>query len=186
MTSWFIADTHFGHAGIIEFCQRPFSNADEMDRYMIDSWNAVVQPKDIVYHLGDVGFSNEEKLAKILNKLRGHIYLVAGNHDQICKKPKVLARFMNRDALQRNFSNNGWAIHRQKVDDYRVTMCHYPILSPPKCDIHLHGHVHGRKLHFQTGEPHQPAYYDVGVDATGLFRPVTLEELRDLRLKGQL
>lgn len=58
---FFISDTHFSHARILEFESddgRPvrsgFSSVEEMDEAMIERWNSVVGPKDKVYHLGDV------------------------------------------------------------------------------------------------------------------------------------
>ena len=39
---WFISDTHFGHENIIQYCNRPFTCADEMDEYMVDQWNKCV------------------------------------------------------------------------------------------------------------------------------------------------
>ena len=47
---WVISDTHFGHENIIKFCNRPFSNAEEMDECMIDRWNETVKPTDEVIH----------------------------------------------------------------------------------------------------------------------------------------
>ena len=51
---YFIADTHFNHANIIKYCNRPFKNTDEMNKYIIRKWNSVVKETDTVYHLGDV------------------------------------------------------------------------------------------------------------------------------------
>ena len=63
---YFIADTHFNHENIIEYCNRPFKNAKEMSEYIITKWNSVVTQKDIVYHLGDVGFETTEELKELV------------------------------------------------------------------------------------------------------------------------
>lgn len=54
--TWFTADTHFGHSNIITHCSRPFASVDEMDRCLTANWNAVVQPDDDVYVVGDFAF----------------------------------------------------------------------------------------------------------------------------------
>lgn len=53
LRTFFTSDSHFGHANIIRYCQRPFADADEMDSALIRIWNSVVDPRDTVYHLGD-------------------------------------------------------------------------------------------------------------------------------------
>ena len=76
---WVISDTHFGHANILSYSDRPFSNVTEMDEYMVTAWNETVKDGDIVYHLGDVYFSSVG--AQNLPKLKGRKRLVLGNHD---------------------------------------------------------------------------------------------------------
>ena len=51
-----IADTHFGHKRVIEFeaAARPFATVEEHDAELVRRWNAVVKPKDTVWHVGDV------------------------------------------------------------------------------------------------------------------------------------
>ena len=79
MEMFFTGDHHFGHANIIKYCNRPFNSVEEMDEMLIDEWNYVVNPDDIVYHLGDIAFSMNE-LDKIIRRLNGTIYIIPGNH----------------------------------------------------------------------------------------------------------
>ena len=81
MKTFFIADTHFNHTKIIDYCNRPFSNTEEMDKQLIDNWNSTVGKEDIVYHLGDFALGNIEVIKKYREQLNGKIFLVQGNHD---------------------------------------------------------------------------------------------------------
>lgn len=76
------SDTHFGHANIIQYCQRPFSSVEEMDEILVTNWNSVVKPEDWVYHLGDFALGKAENVAKYRERLNGRIFLVRGNHDR--------------------------------------------------------------------------------------------------------
>lgn len=49
---FYISDWHYGHANVIAFDNRPFKSLLEMDEALVDRWNAVVSPGDIVYVLG--------------------------------------------------------------------------------------------------------------------------------------
>lgn len=77
---WFTSDTHFGHRNIIKFCNRPWNTVEEMDNALIENWNKVVKPEDIVFHLGDFAFATNGRWKEIINSLNGHIYLIVGNH----------------------------------------------------------------------------------------------------------
>ena len=92
---WFVSDSHFFHANIIKYCNRPWnSGKDEvgniivtdddvkrMNEEMVRRWNSVVEKNDIVWHLGDFSFGGKENLESIFPKLNGRINLVMGNHD---------------------------------------------------------------------------------------------------------
>lgn len=52
---YFIADTHFKHANIIKYCNRPFKNTYEMNEYIIQKWNSVVKKDDTVVPTEEVG-----------------------------------------------------------------------------------------------------------------------------------
>lgn len=82
MKIWFSSDTHFDHQNILRSCDRPFSNAKEMNDAIIARHNERVSSGDRVYHLGDFCMSRDPKRwAQHLWRLNGQIYLIRGNHD---------------------------------------------------------------------------------------------------------
>ncbi len=92
-----ISDTHFNHAGILDFKDyigkpvRDFDSVDQMNECMMDNWVSVVGPNDTVIHCGDVLFGPDKViwLENNFPKLPGKKRLVLGNHDNI----KFLAPF---------------------------------------------------------------------------------------------
>lgn len=79
---WFTADTHFGHANVMRYCNRPFKDKYQMDQVMIERWNVRVGINDTVYHLGDFSFYGSTETTKIASKLNGYKILIRGNHDK--------------------------------------------------------------------------------------------------------
>jgi calcineurin-like phosphoesterase family protein len=87
----FTSDTHFGHANIIRYSNRPFDSVPEMNEALIANWNARVAWDDTIYHLGDVAmgpWTGDEKEGldswdSILTRLNGYKILVIGNHDRV-------------------------------------------------------------------------------------------------------
>lgn len=76
---FFTSDFHANHANIIKFCDRPWKTKEEMTEVLIENWNSVVSPDDIVFNLGDFMWSSSWN--PVLEKLNGHIYLIWGNHE---------------------------------------------------------------------------------------------------------
>ena len=54
---YFMADSHFNHANIIYFCQRPFASVAEMNEALIAKWNARVGKGDTVPFPFSIAFS---------------------------------------------------------------------------------------------------------------------------------
>lgn len=80
MITFFTADTHFGHQGIIGMCQRPHATAAEMDEGLVPNWNAVAGPHDAVWHLGDFAFGGTlARAAELFDRLNGSKRLVRSN-----------------------------------------------------------------------------------------------------------
>jgi calcineurin-like phosphoesterase family protein len=133
--NFYISDTHFGHANILHFDNRPFGSVADMEDEMVKRWNAVVKPGDTVYILGDFCWQKEPEWIRILNRLNGGKVLIRGNHD--LKNPSVRLRGMFQDIKE----------YKEITDNGRhIIMCHYPILFykaayNPDCYM-LCGHVH--------------------------------------------
>lgn len=49
---FYTADEHYNHKNIIKYCNRPFSNVEEMDETLIANHNSIVNENDITIHGG--------------------------------------------------------------------------------------------------------------------------------------
>ena len=91
----YTSDLHFGHSSVIRFDHRPFADVDEMDHVMIELWNGRVQPDDTVYIVGDLCYRSSHPAEWYLRQLKGHKFLVLGNHDlPILDNPKALPSYV--------------------------------------------------------------------------------------------
>lgn len=159
--TWFTADSHFGHEAIIRHCGRPFADAAEMNEALVAHWNAVVQPGDEVWHLGDFGPRGRATVEALLARLNGRKRLVRGNHDSNGAR-----------------SASGWVTSQPfaevVVEGTRLVLLHYAMRVWPRShhgSLHLYGHSHGQL-------PGDRQSCDVGVDCWG-YRPVGLTEIRE-------
>ena len=82
MKTFVIADPHFGHKNIIQYCNRPFESVSEMDKAIIDNWNKTVSNDDIIWVLGDFALASRDYTKSIIKSLRGRKRLILGNHDR--------------------------------------------------------------------------------------------------------
>lgn len=82
MIKAFFSDPHFGHSNIIDYCSRPFTNVEEMNRALVHNYNQLVEPDDTVIWLGDCFFKGDkDEYRNILAEMAGRKILVVGNHD---------------------------------------------------------------------------------------------------------
>ena len=182
MSIFVTADHHFGHANIIRFCNRPFENVQEMDQAMIDRWNAVVGPEDVVYHLGD--FTLTDSLSPWVHALQfGQLKIVPGGHDYRWLHHVEFLKLEPRVLVLPPLVT----LELPSDEKYPkvVVLCHYPMLSWDRShygSLHLHGHSHGTIPDDLSGDTQLPPgrkkgrRIDVGVD-NWAFEPVPLDEL---------
>ena len=88
-----IGDTHFYHKNIIDYCGRPFSSVEEMNKTLIKNWNSVVKRDDKVIVVGDFALCGKDKIIEISQQLNGKKTLILGNHDRASIKAYYDAGF---------------------------------------------------------------------------------------------
>ena len=136
MNIYLISDTHFGHANIIKYCNRPFKDVSEMNEVIFRNWNSVVSDDDIVYYLGDVGFFNYDKegISNLIIGLKGKKYLIKGNHDR------------QSNSFYRDLGFEDVFSGRINLNRYCV-LSHYPLnyfslINSDTRKLYIHGHIH--------------------------------------------
>ena len=201
-TTWFWSDQHFGHENVIDFCNRPFKDKEDMKEKLIQNHNRLVKPDDLVYYGGDTFFyHSKQEMQDVLKRLNGRKVLIRGNHDQ---KPRQMMNAGFDSVVEQAIIYIGGE---------RVIMSHFPYAMPewkyqyrkytnklkkklgfkrtkwpekyhdrrPRDEgaFLLHGHTHstfkcvGRQIH-------------IGVDAWD-YKPVNIQEISNLmqRIKNE-
>lgn len=162
MNTYFIADTHFGDEDIIRYENRPFKDALEMDAYLINRWNSIVNKEDSVFILGDfAAYADIDKIKSILSALNGEKVLVMGNHD----------RGISADAWREiGFSEcSPWPI---VYKDFFI-LSHEPLyINTNMPYANIFGHIHGNPSYKNASKQ------SVCVSAERInYTPISFEEL---------
>lgn len=150
-----------------------FKDVVEMTELMIMEWNAVVEPEDTVYILGDVCFMPAQKAADTVNRLNGTKILIEGNHDV-----KLLKDYTFRKCFKE--------VHqylRLNYEGQLIIMCHYPFAEWDQMhrgSINFHGHLHGNVSGMEKFRSR-----DVGMDATNKI-VISMEEAIASALTGDI
>jgi len=175
---FFTSDLHLMHNKAFLYEPRGFDNEIEMCESLVENWNKIVKPDDIVYDLGDLALSDVQTAVKYIKKLNGKHFLIRGNHDTNNKIQYIVDNCWNQIYYA------GWA-DVLKYGKMRIYLSHYPTLTSNYDDkkfsqhvISLHGHTHQRTnwLHSEN-----PFMYHVGVDSHNCT-PVHIDEvMTDIR-----
>lgn len=159
--TWLVSDTHFDHARIIEYANRPFENVEVMNETMVSRWNQVVGENDRVYHLGDVTLRRRGLIW--LTRLNGRKVLIKGNHDI--------------------FPLKDYALYFEDVRAYKVLggdiLCsHVPVHVSQfkRFRANIHGHTH----QYCLGWP----YVNISVEHTD-YAPVNVDVILQTIAKKQ-
>jgi len=154
---WIIADTHFSHTRIMEFCGRP----EDHERKMMKGLDGI--PKGaILIHLGDVGFPNVAAVHEaFIEPLDLRRILVIGNHDR-----KSVSWYLDHswDFVCHSFELDAFGL--------RILFSHKPRV--PLADhigVNIHGHLHNIDYRI-----HDPEF--MGVELGKRYLKFAVEETR--------
>lgn len=177
--TFIISDTHFGHKNVLQFepsrnTQMRIDSFENHDEWLVERWNSVVSPDDVVLHLGDFAFNSA---SNYLPRLNGTIILILGNHDQVYSHSSyndihvidgcyldydIPLKFCVREK-DKHFSGL-----IKEINGKRILFSHYPVFNDNEydrknenindrtkefenifmltdCDYNIHGHLHSIK-----------------------------------------
>lgn len=127
-----------------------------MDEVLIENWNKLVKPDDIIYELGDFAFLKLQAMKSLLRRLNGRKRAILGNHDKVIRKNKA-------ELLREGLFESIEDYEELSFGKQRICLFHYPMRSwrgshhTPGA-IALNGHCHNSLLPLGKS-------VDVGVDA---------------------
>lgn len=176
MSIYLSSDLHFNHNREFVYAARGFSSVEEMNEAIIERFNSVVRPGDILYLLGDSALGGGEKEVLEANKalierLNGEIHMIRGNHDT---NPRI--------EMYQNCHNvveaAKWA-DMLKYKGYHFYLSHFPTMTGnleketlKQCTCNLFGHTHQTSNFYMD----LPFVYHVGVDSHNCY-PILLDDI---------
>lgn len=196
------SDLHYGHKAVIDYCNRPYKDVDEMNLAITENWNKKVSKNDIIYVLGDFSLS-PKYVEEFLPKLNGEKHLILGNHDapfdgKLGTKPNKTKRLLERyyKAGFKSIQYNLWITLSKRRNGilgklglkkkYKVQLCHFPFVPDGVNNLdtrYLNKRVKNIGQYLLAGHSH--CYYlknynmiDVGFDHK--FEPWSEKELIDI------
>lgn len=205
------SDTHYNHPNIAskncsnwESGYRQFNSLKEHNQTIVAEINRIVQPNDVLYHMGDWSFGGIGSIWEFRKQLNcKNIHFMIGNHDHHIEDNKPLR--IPADDRQRLFEleifedvskrHNGFSYvpaqdlfssvqHYKEVTigGKKFIMLHYSMRlwnGSHKGFMHVYGHSHDSVEHLPHGKS-----MDVGIDSarrlTGKYRPFYFVEVLDI------
>lgn len=172
---WVTSDLHLCHDREFIWGPRGFNSVEEMNRAIVDNWNRVVNPADIVFVLGDLMLMDDEKGMNYLRQLKGNILPIRGNHDSDNRWQEYMKSY---NVISRDDND---CVIILKYDKLTFYLSHYPTI----CDNFNEGKPLSRKVINLCGHRHvtdpwadwdKGLIYHVEVDAHNCT-PVALDDI---------
>jgi len=179
---WFTSDWHYQHDRDFIVEDRGFGSIADHNAFLIETFNKMVDPDDIVFHLGDLSYGNTYTCTKLLESLEcKNVHFIMGNHDKTLRDTlRGLKGGVNKSLGQYH------ELRMNYLDSYQdITLCHYPMLSWNKSHHgawQLCGHSHGsnpQSLPYDTCGKRLDVGVDVGLKFNRTFM-FTFEDVLDI------
>jgi calcineurin-like phosphoesterase family protein len=157
MKYWVLADTHFGHDKMTEYCGRP----DNFESIILQNINDTVSDDDVLIHLGDFCIYKDEVWHREFMKVCScKKWLIRGNHD--------------RKSMGWYFSH-GWDfvgdMAWMTIFGADIMFSHKPV-DWPLPFINVHGHEHNTRHHeIDTDDRHKLVYLEHD------YKPIDLRKI---------
>lgn len=155
------SDIHLRHRKILDFCDRPWNDVDEMSESLMDIMVSQSRDNDVLIFCGDLLFqfgTYFDWMVKRMKDVRGEKMWILGNHDPVMDKNGLTFREKVMPLVEQ-FDYVGSAFQRI-FSGKNVFFSHYP-LEIPRADsgrlVSIHGHTHGTVENYG-------GRIDVGVD----------------------
>lgn len=159
---FYSADYHFGHHNVIEYCNRPFKNINQMEKGLIRNINEKVAANDTLIVVGDFstkGPSYKTYLRQIIDRIKCEkIILVLGNHDEL--SPRDYVEYIGFYSVHTRLETNEFIINHDPSKSYQI-----------KNKIWLTAHSHD---HWKV----RNNCINVGVDMWNYY-PVNMSEIKE-------
>lgn len=161
---FFTSDTHFGDEEILKQDLRPFKNAKQFAKKLINTWNKQAKKDDVIYVIGDfidcdgAGYDSWKKALLLVSKIKAKVVLIVGNNEQ-----RVIKYYFdnNFESFKNYCLSIGFIdvlentiIHMHGMDFF---LTHKPLNYNPNY-FNLFGHMHA------SGGLYKPFGINVGCD----------------------
>lgn len=160
---WMTADLHLNHANVIQYCNRPFADATQMNEHLVAQTQKVKDDEWLVI-VGDLAMGDHLVAMEWVRRIPGRKVLVLGNHD-LTRAGKC--RYLTERAEDRRhplFEAVVPFLAWQDTLGQNVFVSHYPatVDYPLPRILNYHGHLH-RQVVPHTESTH---FVNVGWDVT--------------------
>ena len=157
------ADLHLNHANVIQYCNRPFADATQMNEHLVAQTQKVKDDEWLVI-VGDLAMGDHLVAMEWVRRIPGRKVLVLGNHD-LTRAGKC--RYLTERAEDRRhplFEAVVPFLAWQDTLGQNVFVSHYPatVDYPLPRILNYHGHLH-RQVVPHTESTH---FVNVGWDVT--------------------